>query len=435
MKVLLAGKSRYSEDFRSALQDAGLEPVVAATPDGLSALPEETPVILLHDARISPLLTDGAALEQAVRGLSPKDRIVFLMDKEEDTRPYTESRVLEAAARLASLKRDAAVLLRSSRASDAGFEDRYLRARQKGVAFIKYETLDIKCDDDGVYSIDASDGSFLVSIDTPLLIDCAENPDPESDAFAEALRIRTYDDGRISGARWFLSGGATFKRNVKRIDTDAADGGVRTVTPSQLRDILALKYPEREETAFVDVEKCAFCYTCYRLCPHSALGKDPHVPAMKVNDLLCEACGVCISVCPAGAVAFRGAEASDRKAEAASGRLKVFCCENSAFIASKEALAGADAAVESVPCGGDVSAVMMTEALRSYAGAIVAVCCDDACKHRDGNKRCVRQIERLKGRLAQLGHDAGRLHCIQIGAAMTGVLRDAVRSFSAGGEI
>ena len=52
---------------------------------------------------------------------------------------------------------------------------------------------------------------------------------------------------------------------------------------------------------------------------------------------------------------------------------------------------------------------MMTKALKDYERVMVAVCCDDACKHRDGNKRVIRQVERLKERLEKLGHDSHRL--------------------------
>jgi Fe-S-cluster-containing hydrogenase component 2 len=444
MRVVLAGTCKYSESLRSALTDAGLAPVVVTTPAALSAFPEETPVLLLHDAKLHPLLTDMTALEKAARDLEPQDEVVFLMDREEDASPYAESRVLAAATRLAALKRHVTVLLRSFRASDAGFDDRYLAARQRGVAFIKYETLALTSDEDGVYGIDAHDGTFSVSLDTPLLIDCAEAPDAELDAFAKALRVRTYDGGRVSGARWFLSGGATLKRNVRRIDTDALGGDAREIAPSLARDILALENPSRERIASVDAEKCAFCYTCYRVCPHSALDKDPRASAMKVNELLCEACGVCATVCPASAIAFAEAEAldgkteagkvEDGKTEAARGRLKIFCCENSALIASREILIDADATIESVPCGGDVSAVMMTEALKSYDNAMIAVCSDDACRHPGGNRRCVKQIERLRERLARLGHEPDRLRFVQMGVAMANVLKDAVRSVLAEGE-
>lgn len=461
MKVVLAGKSGYGEIFKPALTAAGLECVAAETADELKALPEELPVILLYDTKLDPLITDQAALGKSLSGLKPHDTVVFLMDKDADTNPHIESRVLETACGLASAKRRVAVLMRSSRASDDRFDDRYRNARQMGVTFIKYETVDLS-GNDGIYTVNARDGEFSVTLETPLCIDCAERPAPELREFADALRIRTYDGGSISGGRWFLDQGTTYKRNVKFINTIALGGDIGRIVPSLAKDILALEKPGQEKTAYVDAEKCAFCYTCYRVCPHSALGPDENAAAMKVNDLLCEACGICVAVCPASAIGFREAAAGDMKNEEAGragsgaagvpgvpksegaaapenertgGKLKVFCCENSAFIISKDALAGVDAAVESVPCGGDVSAAMMTEALKSHDNVMVAVCCDDACRHRDGNKRCVRQVERLKDRLDKLGYDPGRLSSVQTGVTMVNILREAAEKALSGGEV
>jgi len=433
MKVVLAGKSRYSESIKSALSDAGLDLAVAETAAELEALPEELPVILLYDTKLSPLLTDKTVVGKRILGLKPHDMIVFLLDKDEEANPYIESHVLEMAAYLASVKRRVVVLMRSSRASDDQFDNRYMNTRQAGVTFIKYETLDIS-DNDGTSTINVRDGKLSVSLDTPLCIDCAEKPDPELGEFIDALRIRTYGDGFISGNRWFLHQGTTFKRNVKFINTVALKGDIRKIVPSLVKDMLALARPGQGKTAFVDIKKCAFCYTCYRVCPHSALGPDENAAAMKVNDLLCAACGICVSVCPASAIAFKGEAVGDRKNKSAGKKLKVFCCENSAFVASKDALTDVDAAVESISCGGDVSAAMMAEALRHYTNVMVAVCCDDACKHRDGNRRCIKQIERLKDRLDKLGYDPKRLRFVQTGVTMVNILKDAAEKALSGGE-
>lgn len=432
MKAVLAGKSKYGESFKTALTGAGLEVVTADTAADLKGLPEEMPVVLLYDAKISPLVTDRAVLDKNILGLKPHDIIVFLMDKDEEAGPHVENRVIESASYLASIKRRTVVLMRSSRASDERFDDRYMGARNKGVTFIKYENVEIS-ENDGIYSIDAFDGKISVSLETPLLIDCGEKPSPELEDFVKALRLRTYDAGCITGNRWFLNQGSTFKRNVKLINTIAIDGDLSKVIPSLVKDIYALSKPGQGRTAFVDSKKCAFCYTCYRVCPHSALGPDENASAMKANDLLCSACGICVAVCPASAISFRGERVGEDDGKKSGGKLKVFCCENSALIASKTALDQVDASVEAVPCGGEISSEMMTKALRDYEKVIVAVCCDDACKHRDGNKRAIKQVERLKERLEKLGHDSGRLSCIQVGVTMSGILKGAAEKALSGG--
>lgn len=432
MKAVLAGKSKYSESFKAALTDAGLELIMADTASALKGQPEEMPVVLLYDAKISPLVTDRAVLDKSILGLNPHDMIVFLMDEHEEASPYAESRVIEAASYLASVKRRVTVLMRSSRASDERFDDRYMSARNKGVTFIKYEDVEIS-ENEGVYSINVGEGKISVSLETPLLIDCGEKPAPELEDFIKTLRLSTYADGCVTGNRWFLNQGSTFKRSVKLINTLALDGDLTKVIPSLVKDILALSKPGQGLTAFVDSKKCAFCYTCYRVCPHSALGPDENAAAMKVNDLLCSACGICVAVCPASAITFQGEKVEGDGEQKSGKKLKVFCCENSALIASKTALDGIDATVVSVPCGGDISSEMMTKALKDYERVMVAVCCDDACKHKDGNKRVIRQVERLKERLEKLGHDPNRLSCIQTSVTMSDILKEAAEKALSGG--
>ena len=462
MKAVLAGKSRYMESLKPALVAAGIEPIAAETVSELKKLPSEFPVVLLYDTELSPMITEKKTAEKITAGLKPHDIIVFLMDQEQDTSPFIESQVLDMAGHLAAVKRRVAVLMRSSRASCLDFENRYRAARQKGVMFIKYEKIDVNYNS-GSYHISAWDGVTTIFVNTPLCIYCEGKPSAELYEFADALRVRTYG-GRnlsggngISGGRWFLNQGKTFKRNVRFINTDTLDGDVKKIVPSLVRDILGLAEPEQAKTAYVDSKKCAFCYTCYRICPHSALGPDENNEAMAANELLCEGCGICLAVCPARAIewkemsgdeteakamtredtiAIQSEETRTIKQESVTGVLKVFCCENSAFIAVQEALLGLDAAIEAVPCGGEISAGMVTEALKRYERVLIAVCCEDACKHYDGNQRCIRQMELLKAKLDRLGYDPNRIRSLRTGAAMINILRDAAeKAFSEGGAI
>ncbi|QOX61985.1 hydrogenase iron-sulfur subunit [Anoxybacterium hadale] len=461
MKTILAGKSRYTESLKPALHDAGFDTIAVETVHELRSLPKEYPVIVLQDTELSPLITSKKEAEAAILGLKPKDLIVFLMDQNQDATPYIENCVLHMASYLAGLKRNIAVLLRSSRASDSGFDERYRTARNKGVAFVKYEHIDIGSDD-GKTRIELWDGSTRLVLETPLCIPCEASPTSELYAFADALHVRTYGDRDVSGShgvsggRWFLNQGTTFKRNVKLIHTDSLDQDARSIVPSLVRDLKELYEPGQEQIAFVDSKKCAFCYTCYRVCPHSALSPDENNEAMKAEELLCQRCGICVSVCPAGAIAFRGTEsvcrsegeafeqdagAMEQRTEVmeqdvgamalgkeddskATQKLKIFCCENSAFPLSAEALVGINTAIQPVACGGEISTGMVLEALKQYDSVLVAVCCYDACKHRDGNKRCTKQMERLKERLGKLGYDSNRISSVRIGITMADILRD-----------
>lgn len=450
MKTILAGKSRYTEALRPALHDAGFDTIAVETVSELKALPKEYPVILLQDTKLSPLITSKKEAEAAILGLKPKDLIVYLMDQNQDATPYIENCVLHMASHLAGLKRNITVLMRSSRASDDGFDERYRTARNKGVAFVKYENIYI-ASDDGKTLIELWDGSMKLTMETPLCIYCEASPASELYDFADALHVRTYGDKAVSGSlgisggRWFLNQGTTLRRNVKLIHTDSLDQDmdVGSIVSSLVWDLKKLSKPGSENIAFVDSKKCAFCYTCYRVCPHAALSPDENNEAMKAEELLCEGCGICVSVCPAGAISFQetrpdgtaegkareqGAEAMELGTEDSgeeAKRLKIFCCENSAFPLSAEALTGINAVIQPVACGGKISTNMVLEALKQYDSVLAAVCCDDACKHRDGNKRCTKQMERLKERFEKLGYDPNRISSVRVGIAMADILQGA----------
>ena len=71
--------------------------------------------------------------------------------------------------------------------------------------------------------------------------------------------------------------------------------------------------------AEVDPKKCAVCYTCPRLCPHSAItvelyaekniytipGREDKWGAAKVDPAACYGCGICVAECPAKAITLR----------------------------------------------------------------------------------------------------------------------------------
>ena len=73
--------------------------------------------------------------------------------------------------------------------------------------------------------------------------------------------------------------------------------------------------------AEVDPKKCAVCYTCPRLCPHSAItveryaekniyttygiGTELKWGAARVDPAACFGCGICVAECPAKAITLR----------------------------------------------------------------------------------------------------------------------------------
>ncbi len=62
--------------------------------------------------------------------------------------------------------------------------------------------------------------------------------------------------------------------------------------------------PSTGLVAFVDVNKCAACLTCVRLCPVEA--PQIHNGAAVIDPVLCKGCGICAGECPNKAITVLG---------------------------------------------------------------------------------------------------------------------------------
>jgi len=59
------------------------------------------------------------------------------------------------------------------------------------------------------------------------------------------------------------------------------------------------------EKVIVDPDKCRFCLTCIRACPHHAIQEvrvNHEKMVAQIVDLACQGCGICAAVCPAKAI-------------------------------------------------------------------------------------------------------------------------------------
>ncbi len=174
--------------------------------------------------------------------------------------------------------------------------------------------------------------------------------------------------------------------------------------------------------AEVDPAKCAYCLTCYRSCPHGAIGMDQDNRAAIVEPIMCQACGVCVAECPAKAVDLVDYTDSQLSiSPALPGSTVVFACENSALLAADRAgLArmsySPDVAIVPVPCAGRIDPIHVLRALQGGAEKVLILGChDEACKYLHGITRARARIERLRSQLVQLGLDPD---CVQIGSLM-----------------
>ncbi|MCL2120976.1 MAG: hydrogenase iron-sulfur subunit [Clostridiales bacterium] len=390
-----------------------------------------------------------------IAGSRTKYPVVFLLDYFNESPQASTVKALHEARALALRKHNVIYIFRFMRSAGTPHESLYQAARKAGVTFIKYESLDIAYDKNkDLFQIKVSDGVNEVDILTKHVIsDSGYGVDGAYAEIALKLRLRVNEAGYINEDRYMLSPTLTSRKGVYYFSGDTAADRISEgidYTLSMIEADVGIPARAGEETdpedvnrtedyAIVDAEKCVFCYSCYRACPHGAMTPDEEARVMKNMKVACEACGICAAVCPGNAITITTDDFSDER-EGKRGKVKLFCCENSGAVALQEVLpAMGDLAskidAETLPCGGRIGFEQLSGALRQYGKVMALVCMDDACKHFDGNKRACRQAERLSAMLETAGIDPGKVEVCKISHAMSAVLQDTLIDFLKEGAV
>jgi len=98
----------------------------------------------------------------------------------------------------------------------------------------------------------------------------------------------------------FLAGAGHAPKDIP--DTVAQASGAA----AKALDLLSSPTLEREPTgAKVTGELCSGCGICIPLCPYGALALSQQTKVAEVSEALCEGCGTCIASCPSGALSLR----------------------------------------------------------------------------------------------------------------------------------
>lgn len=451
MNILIVGKNKINNTLEQCIQSEGYTPIVienamsiqsfegqagdfvAKTTDGTFhaqfVVVTEEPASNPSGNKYLPFSDDTVKSLFSVDFAKP---ILFLLDFEVDSSESDTIFALQSAIVLAKKKRKVVFLSKFVRTAGENIESLYKEARIDGVTFVKYEDLKISFDsENNTFDVFASDGVIDLSFKTPYVLKPSTEPSSIYPTLTKKLRIKTYKNNVgnsiVNEDRYFLNPVLTGRKGVYYINPNGVFG-----TESISYILSSIKEePHKlavENFAVVDSYKCAFCYTCFRACPHAAMEPDVKAAAMVNRNTACDGCGICVSVCPADAIKLNGEQVAEKPVKKA-GKMKIFCCENSAELALKQILpelgtCASKIDFESVPCGGRISLEVLAGALRSYDKIVVAVCVDQACKHFDGNKRACLQANKLTEQLKKAGVDSDRVEYLQVSHAMTGVLKD-----------
>jgi len=279
---------------------------------------------LLSETADSPLLWEGEKVEM----------VTFLLDGvNEDIKVDSINAMKQGLVLQESFGCQVAILCKDVKVAADGMERLYRKAREKGVLFFKYEKPPGLSIVNGQIQVDVKDTAAIqkrdqwpVSILSDLVVVSeAFVPAPDTERLAGLLKLHLGNRGflmednpqllRIRSNRRgiFVAGACRFPQEVSESLIEA-----RAVAQEVIAILSKGTYTYDLAVAEVDPKKCAVCYTCPRLCPHSAITVDHYAernvyvtsgteretkwPAAKVDPAACFGCGICVAECPAKAI-------------------------------------------------------------------------------------------------------------------------------------
>lgn len=213
------------------------------------------------------------------------------------------------------------VLCKDLKISPEGGEELYRCARKEGVIFLKNveapqitaeEKIKIKLDD---YYLTEEGKMYGLNIDCDLLvIDELSVADDNLKRLGEILGVGGDVRNFLQPENINLYPIFTNRKGIFLVgqchNPDLMEKEIEREISVLCGEIGNLFYGEEktfEDIVKINPEKCAVCLTCFRSCPHKAIG----VGEEGINrghafifNPACFSCGVCVSFCPAGAIEF-----------------------------------------------------------------------------------------------------------------------------------
>jgi len=177
-------------------------------------------------------------------------------------------------------------------------------------------------------------------------------------------------------------------------------------------------------------EICALCLTCLRTCPYG-------VPQINEDGIFtirneeCQACGLCVGICPARAIRFRDNYVQDALVQLGDALKQakgngnpatvVFCCSYGAFAErnfQKYINNGKpqNLAVVRVPCVAKVEVQNILEAFEMGAEGVFLAGCEqeEECTYHDAAKWAGKRAGRAQEILAELGLEKERIEYLSL---------------------
>jgi heterodisulfide reductase subunit A2 len=317
-------------------------------------------------------------------------------------------------------------------------EDYYLKARDNGIRFTYYDSRnkpEIEITDNGIsvtYYNEALRSEEkarcdLVVLTTPIvpvgneeLSQLLRVPLSSDGFFMEAhMKLRPLD---FSTQGMFLCGQAHYPKFMPEIVNQARGAALRAASVLSKDEVLC-----SGAISEVDETKCTGCGLCMKVCPCGALNlrENGTGKVATVTAATCQGCGVCGPACPANCIVIKHSTDDQinaqidaiaaRPREDSDPRILAFLCNWCGGAAADNAGTSRISYAPSirpirVMCSGRVDGRSIYRALRQGMDAILIVGCHQVdCRYVSGIDETLRRIPVLKNQLEKIGIDPERV--------------------------
>ncbi len=192
-------------------------------------------------------------------------------------------------------------------------------------------------------------------------------------------------------------------------------------------------------------DKCTDCLTCVRICPYG-------VPAVSVSGVVeirseyCQACGICVSECPAKAVAFRTPVFDEMAASLGEAleciapsttvpAILALCC--SYMVGASRSFAAwlaheplPNLGLARIPC---LAKLDVSHLLKPFEmgvdGVLVVACADDECRYPGNVAVAERRVNEARRILKEIGLDESQLELKELQASEVGDFQRLLTEF------
>lgn len=310
-----------------------------------------------------------------------------------------------------------------------GLELKYKQLREKGILFYKPDIFTIEKKDrliitfyDHILSQEIQlTPDLVISMDEPFLpvelqkVFSQLNLETDNKGFPQAdnvLRLPFYTNRK---------GVYVISPVLDLIHTDDISNLISSVINEIKTQIIQIKNWTKEKTIEYKRDNCAYCLTCYRVCPHSAIVFDSKPNFMPIA---CEECGICVSNCPGEALTLLDAPHDKILQEITEGIEKgykrlILACRRSGRVLLESILEKSQALsnywVVELPCAGFLEEKLLLNVyqMKSFEHIVIMACKEDNCRTNSGTLRAERCYERVRNLIRATKADPSKLSFVR----------------------